>query len=120
MKGTLKIRNAVFYAYHGVMTEEQSLGRKFEVDVELKYDFSKAAETDKLEYAVNYEKVYQALREILTENKFYLVEKLAVIIGKRILDKFINVEEVKVSVRKLHPPIGGLIDYVEASVEMKR
>ncbi|NPV12120.1 MAG: dihydroneopterin aldolase [Ignavibacteria bacterium] len=120
MKGTLKIQNAVFYAYHGVMTEEQNLGRKFEVDVELKYDFSKAAETDKLEYAVNYEKVYQALREILTENKFYLVEKLAVIIGKRILDKFINVEEVKVSVRKLHPPIGGLIDYVEASIELKR
>lgn len=120
MKGTLKIQNAVFYAYHGVMTEEQNLGRKFEVDVELKYDFSKAAETDKLEYAVNYEKVYQSLKEILTENKFYLVERLAYIIGKKILDKFHNVEEVIVKVRKLHPPVGGLIDYVEASIEMKR
>jgi dihydroneopterin aldolase len=120
MKGVLKIQNAVFYAYHGVMSEEQNLGRKFEVDVELEYDFSKAAETDKLEYAVNYEKVYQSLREILTENKFYLVEKLAYFIGKKILDKFQNVEAVKVRVRKLHPPVGGLIDYVEASIEMKR
>jgi len=120
MKGVLKIQNAVFYAYHGVMSEEQNLGRKFEVDVELEYDFSKAAETDKLEYAVNYEKVYQSLREILTENKFYLVEKLAYLIGKKILDKFQNVEAVNVRVRKLHPPVGGLIDYVEASIEMKR
>jgi len=120
MKGKLKIQNAIFYAYHGVMTEEQNLGRKFEVDVELEYDFSRAAETDKLEYAVNYEKVYQSLKEILTENKFYLVEKIAYLIGKKILDKFQNVDAVKVRVRKLHPPIGGLIDYVEASVEIKR
>lgn len=120
MKGKLKIQNAIFYAYHGVMTEEQNLGRKFEVDVELEYDFSRAAETDKLEYAVNYEKVYQSLKEILIENKFYLVEKIAYLIGKKILDKFQNVDAVKVRVRKLHPPIGGLIDYVEASVEIKR
>jgi len=120
MKGKLKIQNAVFYAYHGVMTEEQNLGRKFEVDVELEYDFLKAAETDKLENTINYEKVYNYLKEILTENKFYLIEKLAYVIGKKILDKFDKVETVKVKVRKLHPPIGGLIDYVEATLEMKR
>jgi dihydroneopterin aldolase len=120
MKGKLKIQNAVFYAYHGVMTEEQNLGRKFEVDVELEYDFLKAAETDKLENTINYEKVYNYLKEILTENKFYLIEKLAYVIGEKILDKFDKVEKVKVKVRKLHPPIGGLIDYVEATLEMKR
>lgn len=120
MKGKLKIHNAVFYAYHGVMTEEQNLGRKFEVDVELEYDFEKAAETDKLENAINYELVYKYLKVILTENKFYLVERLAYVICKKILDKFENVYKVKVNVRKLHPPIGGLIDYVEASLKMKR
>lgn len=120
MKGKLKIQNAVFYAYHGVMTEEQNLGRKFEVDVELEYDFSKAAKTDKLENAINYEKVYQYLKEILTENKFYLIERLAYVICKRILDKFESVEKVRVRVRKLHPPVGGLIDFVEASLKLKR
>lgn len=120
MKGILKIQNAVFYAYHGVMSEEQNLGRKFEVDVELEYDFTKAAETDKLDNAVNYEKVYKYLEEILTENKFYLIERLAYVICKKVLDKFQIVEKVTVKVRKLHPPVGGLIDYVEASLEMKR
>lgn len=120
MKGILKIKNAVFYAYHGVMTEEQNLGRKFEVDVELEYDFFLAAQTDKLEYAVNYEKVYNSLKEILTENKFYLIEKLSYIIAKRILDKFEKVDRVKVTIRKLHPPVGGLIDFIESTVELKR
>lgn len=120
MKGILKIQNAVFYAYHGVMTEEQNLGRKFEVDVELEYDFTKAAETDKLENTINYERVYRYLNEILLENKFYLIERLAYVIGKKILEKFESVEKVTVKVRKLHPPVGGLIDFVEASLEMKR
>lgn len=120
MKGILKIQNAVFYAYHGVMTEEQNLGRKFEVDVELEFDFTKAAETDKLENTINYEKVYRYLNEILLENKFYLIERLTYVIGKKILEKFESVEKVQVKVRKLHPPVGGLIDFVEASLEMKR
>lgn len=120
MKGILKIQNAVFYAYHGVMTEEQNLGRKFEVDVELEYDFSLAAQTDRLEHAVNYERVYNSLKEILTENKFYLIERLSYTIGKRILEKFEKVDRVKVTVRKLHPPVGGLIDFIESTIEMKR
>ncbi len=120
MKGRLKIQNAVFYAYHGVMTEEQNLGRKFEIDVELEYDFQKAVETDKLDNTVNYEKVYQYLKEITTGNKFYLIERLAFVICEKILKKFESVELVRVKVRKLHPPIGGLIDFVEVTLEMTR
>lgn len=120
MKGTLKINNAVFYAYHGVLSEEQSVGRKFEVDVELIYDFSKAVKSDKLSDTVNYEKVYQYLKEILTNNKFYLLERLSYLIAKKILDNFESVEKVIVSVRKCHPPVGGLIDSVEAKIELER
>ncbi len=120
MKGKLTIQNAVFYAYHGVMSEEQNLGRKFEVDVEITYDIEEAVKQDKLEYAVNYEQVYKHLKEILMENKFYLVEKIAYKIGKKLLEKFLNIEKVRVRVRKLHPPVGGLIDYVEAEVKLKQ
>ena len=31
----IRIINASFYAYHGVATDEQNLGGKFEVDVEI-------------------------------------------------------------------------------------
>ena len=42
---TIRICNAVFYAYHGVMEDEQNLGGKFECDVEMKCDFAAAAES---------------------------------------------------------------------------
>lgn len=120
MKGKLKIHNAVFYAYHGVMSEEQNLGRKFEVDVEIDYDITDAVTHDRLEYAINYEQIYKNLKEILTENKFYLVEKIAYKIGQKLLEKFPNIDKLRVRVRKLHPPVGGLIDFVEAEVKLKQ
>ena len=54
----IRIRNAVFYAYHGVMADEQSLGGKFEIDVDMQGDFSEAARTDSLKNTVDYERVY--------------------------------------------------------------
>ena len=36
--GIIRIHNAVFYAYHGVLTDEQNLGGKFDVDVDLHCD----------------------------------------------------------------------------------
>ncbi len=45
----IRIKNAVFYAYHGVMEDEQNLGGKFECDVEMYCDFAAAAESDSLD-----------------------------------------------------------------------
>jgi len=39
--GVIRLRNAVFYAYHGVLLDEQNLGGKFEVDVDLHCDLSR-------------------------------------------------------------------------------
>jgi dihydroneopterin aldolase len=54
----MRIKNAIFYAYHGAMVDEQNLGGKYEVDVDMFYDFSAAAESDSLKKTVDYEKVY--------------------------------------------------------------
>jgi dihydroneopterin aldolase len=120
MLSSLKLKNAVFYAYHGVFTEEQNLGRKFEVDAELFYDFTKASQTDKLEDAINYVFVYRYIHDILTANKFFLVEKISCLIAEKLLEKFDNVSRVVINVRKCDPPVGGLIDNVEAKIDLKR
>ncbi len=103
-----------------MFTEEQNLGRKFEVDAELFYNFTEAADTDKLESTINYVNVYRYIHDILTANKFYLVEKVAVLIARKLLEKFDRVDSVNIKVRKCHPPVGGLIDSVEASVQLNR
>ncbi len=120
MQGIIRLHNAVFYAYHGVLTDEQNLGGKFEVDVELHCDFSKGAQSDRLEDTVNYERVYDSIRTIVLEKKHLLLESLSSTIGKTILEKFSLVQEVIVRVRKPGAPVKGVIDYVEVEITESR
>jgi dihydroneopterin aldolase len=116
----IRIKNAVFYAYHGVMEDEQNLGGKFECDVEMLCDFSAAAESDSLKKTVDYEKVYSFIKDTILEKNYYLLEALANAIAKGLIREFYNIEVVKVRVRKPHPPVKGVVDYVEVEVTQKR
>jgi len=78
----IRMKNAVFYAYHGVMQDEQNLGGKFECDVELHCDFSSAAQSDTLKNTVDYERVYTFIQSTVLERKYYLLEALANAIGQ--------------------------------------
>ena len=114
----IRIQNASFYAYHGVEQDEQKLGGKFEVDVELGCDLSEAETKDSLKRTVDYEKVYALLKNVVTEKKYFLIETLANHIASEILKNFVIVHYVIVKIRKPHPPVKGVVDFVE--VEIKR
>jgi dihydroneopterin aldolase len=116
----IRLHNAVFYAYHGVVQDEQNLGGKFEIDVDLYTDFTEAAEHDSLKQTVDYEKVYNLVKRVVTEKKYYLIEALANKIAKSILEAFERVDKVCVCVRKPSAPVKGVIDYVEAELMEER
>ena len=118
--GTVRLVNAVFYAHHGVMQEEHQLGGRYEVDVALNLDFEAAAQTDNLENTVDYERVYSLVEEIVTSNRFYLIEKLSYLIARRVMEAFDVVTEVEVTVRKPNPPVGGTLDRAEAVFRCER
>lgn len=113
--GTVRLVNAVFYGHHGVMEEEHQIGGRYEVDVSVGIDFEDAALHDDLSRTVNYEKVYEFVRKLVTENNFYLIEKLAYRIAQRVLGAYPDVEGVEVTVRKPNPPVGGPCDRAEAT-----
>jgi len=110
----------VFYAYHGVMEDEQNLGGKFELDVEMEGDFSAAAETDSLKGTVDYEQVYKFIRSTVLEKKYYLLEALAHVIASGLLREYGPIEQVTVRIRKPHPPVRGVVDYVEVETTERR
>lgn len=116
----IRIKNAVFYAYHGADFDEQKLGGKFEVDVEVHTNFEKATETDKLVDTIDYEKIYCLLKVLVSEKKYFLLETLADKIADEILKLFNQVNLVKVKVRKPHPPVKGVVDYIEVEVSRNR
>ena len=116
----IRLHNAVFYAYHGVMSDEQNLGGKFEVDVELYCDLDEAKKSDNLHQTVNYEKVYGVMKQAVVGKKYLLIEALADSIGSGILNAFPNAQKVKVRVRKPGAAVHGVIDHVEVEVESSR
>ncbi len=120
MHSVIKIQDAVFYAYHGAMSEEQSIGGKYEADVELYFDFTEAAENDDLKKTVNYQQVYNYIEKKINEKKYYLIETIAVKIANGLLRDYPQLKKVTVRIRKSNVPIGGVIKHVEAEITKAR
>ncbi len=113
----LRLRNMRFFAYHGLFPQEGELGQRFEVDLELCGDFSAAGQSDELQHALDYPRIYQLVEEVVTQQRFKLVEALAERIAQAVGREFAPIRLV-VRVRKPHPPVAAHFDGIE--VELHR
>jgi len=120
MENIIRIKKATFYGYHGVISEEQSAGGKFEADVDMYTNFREAAKKDSLHETIDYHKVYKVLYSLALEQKNYLIESVATKIADELLIKFTAIEKIAVRVRKNNPPLGGVVDCVEVEVVKER
>ena len=120
MQNIIRIKKATFYGYHGVRSEEQRVGGKFEADVDIYTDFSEASREDKLDKTIDYHEVYSFMYKLALEQKYYLIESLATKIANELLSKFKLISKVAVRVRKNNPPLGGVVDCVEVEVIKER
>jgi dihydroneopterin aldolase len=111
------INRMCFYAYHGAYPEENRLGQRFYIDLELGLDLQAAGRTDDLNLTVNYAEVYEAVKQEVTTTQVKLIETLAERIADRLLDSF-PIEEALVRVTKPDPPIPG--HYEAVGVEILR
>jgi dihydroneopterin aldolase len=95
-----------FFARHGCFDEEQMIGNKFLVNLKVNGDFRKAAASDKVEDALDYQELYKVVKEEM-EKPSKILENVC----KRILDslaqKFPQITNAEVTVDKLNPPLGG-------------
>ncbi len=111
------IEGLTFFGYHGVRPEEQRLGQKFRVDVELTLDLGRAASSDRVADTVNYEEICRLVLEVGRGRRCNLVETLAERIAAVILKAF-PAQEVLVRVKKTSPPFDGTLTAV--GVEIRR
>ena len=116
----LTINSAEFYAFHGVRSEERTLGGRFQVDAEMVYDATNAVVNDDISDALNYEDVLFVINEHMSGEPAELIETLSFDIASTILERFNYVVSITVRVRKLNVPIQAIIGSVQAEVTLAR
>jgi dihydroneopterin aldolase/2-amino-4-hydroxy-6-hydroxymethyldihydropteridine diphosphokinase len=115
----IELKGLTVHAHHGVYPEEQERGQRFVVDVVLVPASARAAESDRLEDAVDYGAVAEVVTRTATDRRYDLIERLAAVIGDTLLARF-PLERVRVSVHKPEAPIAQPFADVIVSVERVR
>ena len=105
IKQKVSLEGMRFFAYHGFYPEEQILGTEFIINVDTELEVFTAGE-DEISNTVNYEKLFQIVSsEMKTPRK--LLETVAHAILEQIRHEFLAVKNIRVLIRKMHPPLGG-------------
>ena len=108
MADKLLLEDVRFYGQHGLTRAEQMVGAWFSVDVELALDLTSAMVSDQVSATIDYGLVARRIVEIGTKNRVNLIERLAGMIVEAMLREF-PAQQVRVRVRKLTPPLEGLV-----------
>ena len=115
--GLILIENMEFYSFHGHFKEERIVGNKFLVDLTIETDMKIPAETDNLKDAVNYQRIYELVKQQM-ELKSHLLEHIAGRILDSVYAELNGISKITVKVSKMNPPMGGKIGSV--SIVMSR
>lgn len=83
----------------GIYDWEREVKQTVSLDIEMAHDISRAAETDDIQYALNYKAVAKRLISFVGESEFLLVESLAEQIAGIIQSEF-NVPWLQLSLSK--------------------
>ena len=97
-----------FHGYHGVHQEEKKLGGKYILDVGLDARVEDACTSDDLEDTIDYEAMYARIVKAMDE-PCHLLEHLAHVIARDLLAADDRIERADVTIRKIQPPMPGII-----------
>ncbi|WP_297517987.1 dihydroneopterin aldolase [Flavobacterium sp.] len=117
--GTIKLQNIRTFSFHGCLPEEAKIGSDYRVDLEVKTDLRKSAQTDELTDTVD----YVLLNRIVVEEmaiRSKLLEHVAQRIIERIFREIPSVSRIILEVSKRNPPIGGDVEAVTIVMEEYR
>lgn len=104
-----------FYSYHGFYPEEQTIGSEFFLDLDTEFEVFDSG-GDEIANTLNYEQLFQiAFEEMSVPRK--LLETVAHAILDRIRYEFLAVQTIRVSIRKMHPPMGGEVE--NSTIELR-
>ncbi len=114
--GKIVLEGIEVYAYQGYYPEEQVIGGKYRIDLELECDLFSAEESDSLSDTINYEELFSIVHE-----EMKIPSKLLEHIGHRIIDRIakyaVTAKHVRIKISKMHPPLPRIMDKVSIILE---
>ena len=103
----------IIYGFHGVLSEETTLGQRFEIDLEI--SFKREAHQDEISQTICYASVHQVIERIVKEERFKLLETLGEVILEAIQKKF-PILTARIQIRKPSVPIQAVLECVEVEL----
>ncbi len=113
----IRLNTIKIFAHHGVYEDEIKNGNQFEMDLEIEIADSLGATSDLLIDALDYTQLYKIVVEVSENRRYNLLEALASDIAEKILKDFPSVKFIGVKVRKMTPPVGGDLKFVEVEIQ---
>ena len=117
MMDFIEIRGLRALGKHGLAPGEKDQNQPFEIDLDLYLDLSRAAATDDIDETVDYGPLCSRIVDLVGGESFDLIEILAERIAA-IAKSDGRVQRVRVSLRKLRPPVAA--DVATAGVTITR
>jgi dihydroneopterin aldolase len=112
----IELQGIELHGFHGVLEDERAEGRRFLVDLELELADTSAAETDRIEDAVDYRDVVAAVLEVSDGHAYHLLEAFASAIADTLVSRF-PLARVSVRVRKPDVVLARPVDHAAVIVE---
>lgn len=114
---TIELKDVQLHGYHGVYEGEKTAGGNYEVNVQVAFE-EKESVFEKLSDTINYESLFAIIQQCMSIAT-PLLETLAENIVHTIKKEYLFINDVRVSVYKLNPPMAYFQGKVGVTVHKK-
>lgn len=101
----IELRGLRLVGICGALPEERERPQPLEFDVDITADLAPSGETDDLDDTIDYGALCDRIESVVAAGTPQLLEHLAAVTARALLDVDARIETVTVAVRKLRPPV---------------
>ena len=106
METYIEVKEARFYAFHGVLPQERRVGGEYFVTLRVHYNITRAMETDDVADTLNYAELCRLIeREMVLPS--HLLEHVAGRIARSVFREYPEATVVDLWLTKVNPPMGA-------------
>lgn len=113
---SVHLHNLQFKGFHGIHEEEKILGNQYVIDASVEFH-EEPKVIHSIHKTVDYEEMYNIIRERMAVPT-PLLETVIMEIGNEFYKEFPGIRAINISIKKMSPPIEGLIG--EAGVSWRK